>query len=348
MKNYLRQFEVWATQSRHRLRYDWILFVRVKLFVFFLACSSAFSFVVYWSENPDTGKIFLMLIGATPLDIAVLIHASKIFSPTLTLGQNFSHLMIFLLLFVGSYLCTKMVMKTIVRGYNDQRRFASVVAHELRTPLSVMKTTAEISQMRGGELSKEEVKNFIENTIHEVDRMTEIIRFFLRFSLRDRSAHHSMAPLNVTDSINESIRIMAEPALENGVSVNFLDHGSSYIVWGNSVAFGDMLVNLLKNGIQYTPRGGKVTFEVKNISNGDVEIIIADDGPGIAPNDLPHIFEPFYRKALHSNNNVKLFGGGAGLGLSIVKDIVGMHHGKISVESVVGKGTSFHVVFSHA
>src|SRR3989344_385556 len=237
MKNYLRQFEVWATQSRHRLRYDWILFVRVKLFVFFLACSSAFSFVVYWSENPDTGKIFLMLIGATPLDIAVLIHASKIFSPTLTLGQNFSHLMIFLLLFVGSYLCTKMVMKT----------------------------TAEISQMRGGELSKEEVKNFIENTIHEVDRMTEIIRFFLRFSLRDRSAHHSMAPLNVTDSINESIRIMAEPALENGVSVNFLDHGSSYIVWGNSVAFGDMLVNLLKNGIQYTPRGGKVTFEVKNI-----------------------------------------------------------------------------------
>lgn len=334
-------------QMRRRMRYDWLLYVRIRLFFFFFICASVFSFIVYWIQNPKLGLLIAMLINIEPMNIQEFVNAGKIFSSTITPWENFAHLIILLSLVAGSYACTHIVMKTITRGYNDQRRFASVVAHELRTPLSVLKTTAEITQMRGDNLTDEEVRNLLDNIVFEVDRMSEIIRFFLRFSLRDKSAKFSMAPLSVPEAIDSAMRLVFNDATKKGLTMKFADHGTSYNIWGNKVAFEDMVVNLLKNSIQHTPCGGEIKIEVHNTKNGKVECVFSDNGSGIASNDIPHIFKPFYRKDVPQGKG-KIYQSSVGIGLSIVKDIVSMHHGNIYVESRQGSGTRFRVVFPHA
>lgn len=109
------------------------------------------------------------------------------------------------------------------------------------------------------------------------------------------------------------------------------------MVNGDRDRLKQVLLNLVANAIQYTPQGGEVFLSMKKIA-GQARLIIRDTGPGIPAEDLPHIFDRFYRA---EKSRTRSASGGFGLGLSIAKWIVEHHHGRIEVESKEGKGTSF-------
>ena len=110
-------------------------------------------------------------------------------------------------------------------------------------------------------------------------------------------------------------------------------------VCGDQLKLRQLLVNLLTNAIRYTSAGGKVNLTVKNVEAG-VEIAVADTGIGIPAEDIPRIFDRFYRADKARSRQY----GGSGLGLSIVKSIVNSHEGTIKVDSVVGEGSVFKVI----
>jgi signal transduction histidine kinase len=114
-------------------------------------------------------------------------------------------------------------------------------------------------------------------------------------------------------------------------------------VVGNPLRLGQSVSNLVSNAIKYTPEGGHISVDVA-MENGQVVIKIEDDGIGISHDDLPHIFDPFYRADSPETEDIV----GSGLGLSIVKTIVEKHGGRIWVDSELGEGTTFNVVLPAA
>jgi signal transduction histidine kinase len=115
-------------------------------------------------------------------------------------------------------------------------------------------------------------------------------------------------------------------------------------VWGNVAALEQILTNVIKNAIHYTPSGGTVSISVDPDYRGNIVISVADTGMGIPEKDLMHIFEPFYRGDSSRNRES---GAGSGLGLAIVSELVKLHKGRIAVESIVGKGTRVEITLPH-
>jgi signal transduction histidine kinase len=110
---------------------------------------------------------------------------------------------------------------------------------------------------------------------------------------------------------------------------------------GNPTALTQVISNLLKNAINYTPPGGQITLAVSANPYGEIELYVRDTGIGIARKDLDHIFEPFFR-AERSRTRAQ---GGSGLGLTITSELVKLHNGKISIRSTQGRGTTVTVSF---
>jgi len=115
------------------------------------------------------------------------------------------------------------------------------------------------------------------------------------------------------------------------------------VVWGNATALEQVITNLLKNAISYTPKDGKgmVTISVRPDYHGMIFIAVSDNGIGISQEDLFHIFEPFYRADISRVR--KVHKAGSGLGLTIVNEIVRVHHGRINIQSALRKGTTVSV-----
>jgi signal transduction histidine kinase len=111
----------------------------------------------------------------------------------------------------------------------------------------------------------------------------------------------------------------------------------------DSLRMRQALTNLLSNAIKYTPENGKIAL-IARTSDQKLTLVIQDSGMGIPPDDIPHLFEPFYRVKQNEHTAIE----GTGLGLSIVKAIVEQHHGSIQVESVLGQGTLIQVVLPNA
>jgi len=133
-------------------------------------------------------------------------------------------------------------------------------------------------------------------------------------------------------------------AATKGVTLTFANDGAA-VVSGDPVALEEMVINLLKNAVHYTPRGGTVALTImrgEKERHRRVTLTVRDTGVGIPRGDLPRLFEPFYRG---KNSVVLRDNQSMGLGLAIVKDIVHLHHANIFVESEVGKGTSVSVRF---
>ena len=113
------------------------------------------------------------------------------------------------------------------------------------------------------------------------------------------------------------------------------------MVWGDEDRLKQVLINIVSNALTYTPEGGEIRFSLQKVS-GKAEVQIADTGPGIPEEDLPHIFKRFYRTEKARTRSEE---SGVGLGLSIVYWIVEYHEGEIEVESEKGRGTTFTVYF---
>jgi heavy metal sensor kinase len=231
---------------------------------------------------------------------------------------------------------------TLVRVINDtlarleslfatQRRFVADVSHELRTPLTVIK--GEVGLMRKfGEMDEESLMS-IEA---EVDRLTRLVGNLLLLA----QAESGKLPLDIKPFELDTVLLEVFTQIRTLAGEKMIvqvEEIEQITIHADRDRIKQVLLNIAGNAVHYTPSGGKVTLSLTQ-SGDQARLIIADTGPGIAPQDLPHIFERFYRAEKSRTRSANT---GFGLGLSIAYWIVKSHGGTIDVTSKEGVGTSF-------
>jgi len=212
-----------------------------------------------------------------------------------------------------------------------RRRLTADVAHELRTPLATLQSHMEAMIDGIWEPDRERLKS-----CHE-----EIVRINRLVGDLEKLAHYESENLilirtnfDISELIGRIIKNFENDFANKGIDIRFT--GEKEILYADKDKISQVMVNLLSNALKYTSEGGKVEVRVKG-SDETAEITVRDTGKGIPPEDLPHIFERFYR-ADKSRNRLT---GGAGIGLTIAKAIIDAHKGNIQVRSKVDEGTEF-------
>ena len=218
------------------------------------------------------------------------------------------------------------------RSFFEVRRFTADAAHELRTPLSMMRTAAEVA-LRSPR-SPEQDGRLLEDLLEEFERLARLVSQLLFLCREDvglpTGPREAVRLDEVIREVAGHMQVMAE---EKAVSLEVLSSGTR-VVQGDRDRLRQLLFNLLDNAIKYTPPGGRVS--VRDLSsNGTAEIVVSDTGIGIPAKHLPHVFERFYRVDPARGTE-----GGTGLGLSICRSITEAHQGRLLVESEFGRGTS--------
>ncbi len=218
--------------------------------------------------------------------------------------------------------------------FERQRRFSGDISHELRTPLTAILGNTTLLK-RGAALPPAERADMLDEIEAEAQHMRRLITDLLLLAQADAglAIQHERVELNVLlqDVYRQAKRRAGDRALS-------IIHDEPAIILGDADRLRQALVNLVENAIRYTPPTGRIELGVRVIG-AQAEITVSDTGQGIAPADLPHIFERFYRvdKARTRAD------GGAGLGLAIVQWVVEAHWGEIDVESRPGEGSTFRI-----
>lgn len=224
---------------------------------------------------------------------------------------------------------------------NTIGRLASGVAHELGTPLNVVSGRADL--IASGKLSSDDVVASAQTIHTEADRMTNIIRQLLDFGRR-RTAQRRQ--VDVRDVVRHAIDLMESLARKREINFKLASLATACPANIDAGQIEQVITNLLVNAMQAMPSGGDIHIEIDQQSAADpntdasnvvpcIRIRVTDQGSGIAAEDLPHVFEPFY--------TTKQIGEGTGLGLSVSHGIVREHGGWIGVDTKIGKGACFSV-----
>ncbi len=213
------------------------------------------------------------------------------------------------------------------------RRFTADASHELRTPVALIRATAELALRF--EREPEYYRASLSTIESEATRMTDLTESLLVLARTDsNSVEMPLGPVDLNRIITE-VAALSRPAAETrGLTLNAMLAGWPATALANEAGIRRLLFILLDNAFKHTPSGGTVTLSTK-LAEGKVTISVCDSGEGISSEDLPHIFERFYRADRSRSSN------GAGLGLSIAQMIADLHGSKIEVESTVGSGSCF-------
>lgn len=222
----------------------------------------------------------------------------------------------------------------------DQSRnqFVSNASHELKTPLTTMKILLE-SLIYQEDMDPALRAEFMEDINKEIDRLTMIIGDLLTLvQIDSKKMKLRREMMKLSDVVREAARRLRPLAEEHGLelAVSISEEGSMF---ADSAKIQQVVYNIIDNAIKYTPEGGQVRVTLSR-SGKDAMLKIADSGVGIPQEDIPHIFDRFYRVDKARSRDT----GGTGLGLSIVQQIVRLHGGSVTVESEVGKGSVFTIL----
>lgn len=222
-------------------------------------------------------------------------------------------------------------------SFEAQRRFVGDASHELKTPLTAIGGMAEMLRTGVTEGSPEKRQRALDTIEREVDKMARLVNDLLTLS---RTEVGSEAPRETTRvDLHALLHEAAGYALTAGQAHAFtLQSTEGLTVEGDHDQLSRVLRNFLDNAFKYTPPGGAVTLRSRRTSTQAV-IDVIDTGVGIAPEDLPHVFDRFYRADPSRTRRT----GGSGLGLAIVRAIVSQHGGTVNVESTPGQGARFTV-----
>ena len=226
--------------------------------------------------------------------------------------------------------------------------FISMVSHDLKTPLTSMKEAVEmLSEGVGGDLTVRQ-RRLLTIASESLDRLGRYVQGILDvFRFEAGRIHLVLEPLALTEVVREQIDLAEARCQEAGLNLRTELDRDLPPLEGDRFRLAQIIANLLDNAIKFTPRGGRIMMRTGvQPWKDDLGLIleVTDSGPGIAPRDLRHIFDKFFQAPSSSRPKV----GGAGLGLAIVRSLVEAHHGKVTVESALGRGTTFKVQFPSA
>lgn len=220
--------------------------------------------------------------------------------------------------------------------HDEQKQMIGEIAHGLQTPLTILKCEVDILKK---DFQNPERFSSLEKSIDGVSRF---IYDLLKLARLEASAEDfRKEPVNLSDLLSELIEYFSVLSQEQGVTV-FSDIQPEIMIIGKKDQLAELLNNLISNAFKYTAISPEKKISISLANRGDaVELIVKDTGPGIDPEDLPFIFNRFYRSKKEENRGVK----GFGLGLAICKNIAEKHGAVITAESGLGKGASFKVLF---
>lgn len=218
----------------------------------------------------------------------------------------------------------------------QQSDLLSEVVHELRTPLTSIRGYSKMLLL-AEDIAQEKQLEFAETIHREAVRLGQMINDFLDLArLESGRTYMAQEPVNMTEVISETLAILEPQAAERQISISLQVPETLPTLVGDADRLKQVMVNLASNAVKYNHEGGRVDIEVK-VEKDELAVAVRDTGRGIPEEDLPHIFEKFYRVDDPEQQQTR----GTGLGLSIAKHIVEVHGGTISVQSVRGQGSTF-------
>lgn len=229
------------------------------------------------------------------------------------------------------------LLSHLEESFTRMERFSADLAHELRTPLHILQGEAELALAKTR--SNEDYRACIESAAEEYQRLTRMVDALLFLArIEQPDAQLKKKILDLDSEIATVCNFYQAMADEQGVT---------FIVRANETVMADSgllrraLGNLIANALRHTACGGQIIVEAKETAGNKVEIVVSDSGDGIAPLDLPHVFDRFYRADSARSRQ----GTGTGLGLAIVKSIMMLHGGTASIQSDLHHGTSVTLCF---
>ncbi len=219
-------------------------------------------------------------------------------------------------------------------SFRKTKRFTADASHELKTPLTIMKGEIEVALRT--ENTVEGLKDVLLSTLEEIDRMSHIVRNLLDLARADTGdIQLTFDKVHLDSLLRERFKQSAKRAAEAGLELRLIKT-DTVTVNGDRVRLEQLIYNLIDNAIKYTPDGGKIELSLEAEKDWAI-ISVKDTGVGISKDDLPYLFDRFYRVDKARTRDA----GGVGLGLSICKEIVTVHGGRIDIESEPDNGSNF-------
>jgi signal transduction histidine kinase len=244
-----------------------------------------------------------------------------------------------LLIVVGAILSARLVGRELDLA-RMKTQFAANVSHELRSPITQIRLKAESLQL-GLARDEEKRQQHYDAIVRESERLSRLVDNVLDFSSIERGTkQYSYVPTDMADVVRQCVDSMRFSIIARGLQIEMDIDDDVPIILASPEAIGQAMTNLLSNAAKYGASGDSVIVRVRGVENG-VTVDVQDRGLGIVEEEIPHIFEQYYR----SRNPNALRLKGTGIGLAIVKYIMEAHGGHVEVTSDLGKGSTFSLCF---
>lgn|SRR3989338_1863664 len=235
---------------------------------------------------------------------------------------------------LAGYFLAGRTLQPIKEIVDEQNRFISDASHELRTPITSLKTEIEVN-LRDRNLSKD-AKKLLQSNLEEVNSLQSLSDNLIRLTQYQKTNYNiHFDDLSLLEIVVDACKKVANLAKHKKITIK--NQVKDFILEGDSPSLTESLVILLDNAIKYSRKNTLITLTSKK-SGHSLELEIKDEGVGIAEQDIPYLFDRFYRA---DRSRTKTDVQGYGLGLSIAKQIVDKHNGSISVGSKLNQGTTF-------
>lgn len=237
----------------------------------------------------------------------------------------------------AGYFLAGRTLEPIQEMVNEQNRFITDASHELRTPITALKSEIEV-YLRGEQYTEKETKELLKSNLEEVNNLQVLSENLLQLAQIEKPIDSiSFDNLALVEILNEAARKVHSLAKLKRIEIHKELIEST--VKGDKQSLTEVFVILLDNAIKYSPENTKVMITTESIDHS-IAVHITDEGIGIDKKDIPHIFDRFYRA---DSSRTKQTANGYGLGLSIAKKVIELHKGLITVKSEKNKGTIFTV-----
>ncbi|PZO44206.1 MAG: two-component sensor histidine kinase [Pseudanabaena frigida] len=225
---------------------------------------------------------------------------------------------------MGGIFLTRQAMRPIENSFDRLQQFTADASHELRSPLMAIKASSQVALRYPEGMRPTDAEEFkaIARSAERMSRLTEDLLILARM---DKKLKATWESINLTELLQHLVTQFQAQALEKNLTLIYQSSGS-LMLKGNSEQILRLFTNLIENAIHYTPSGGKITVSASLIGQS-IDVKVEDTGIGIAPDQLEHIFDRFWR----ADTSRSQWTGGSGLGLAIAKSIVEAHGGKITV-----------------
>jgi two-component system phosphate regulon sensor histidine kinase PhoR len=220
-----------------------------------------------------------------------------------------------------------------------RRDFVANVSHELRTPLSIFHGNLE-TLLEGGDLDENETRHIYDVLKRHSDRLNLLVNDLLTLArLESKEANLQLSEINLRDFLEEVTRDWAKPLAAKNLRLELQVPENFPVLRADERRLEEVVHNLLDNAVNYSLPNSGILIQ-GSAPDQEIVLSVSDQGVGIAPTDLPRIFERFYRADRARSREL----GGTGLGLSIVKHIAQLHGGRVEAESTLGRGTTIRVI----